>query len=106
MEQSTMPDQAPQTFPLDNLSDLDLYHINADLVTYKGRRAVRLIEQDMNRSDGESLAILRGSVFRDGVIETEIVGVPRPDAPADRRGFVGIAFRVQPEAARFEYIFL
>jgi len=101
-----MPDLTPQTLPLDSLSDLDLRHVNADLVTYKGRRAVRLIEQDMNRSDGEPLAILRGSLFRDGVIETEIAGAPRPDAPADRRGFVGIAFRVEPQAERFEYIFL
>ncbi len=46
------------------------------------------------------------SDFRDGVIETEVVGTLRPDAPPQMRGFVGVAFRVQPDGAQFEYFFL
>jgi hypothetical protein len=94
-----------QTFSLDSLSDLELINLHGELVTYRGRRALRLLEQDM-LSDGESIAILPGSDFKDGVIETEIAGSPRPDAPMDMRGFVGIAFRVQPHGSRFEYIFI
>jgi hypothetical protein len=40
------------------------------------------------------------------VIEAEVVGVLRPNAPPDMRGFVGIAFRVQPEGAQFECFFV
>src|SRR5690349_6197330 len=97
-------------FSLDSLADLELHEVRAELVTYQGRRAVRLIERDMNRTEVEPLAILSGSMFKDGVIETEIAGAPRADASSEvqsfARGFVGIAFRVQPQAERFEYFFL
>ena len=92
-----------QTFLLDSVSGLELIHVEAERVTYQGRPAVRLIEQ------GEpdcAIAVLSASDFMDGVIETEIAGMPRRDAPQDMRGFVGIAFRVQPHGSRFECIFL
>ena len=51
------------------------------------------------------MAILKGSDFKDGVIETEIAGMPRAGAPPDIRGFLGIAFRVQsPEKYECFYI--
>jgi hypothetical protein len=92
-----------RNFMLDSLSKLELVHVNAELVTYQGLQAVRLIEQ------GEpdcAIAVLSASDFMDGVIETEIAGMPRRDAPQDMRGFVGIAFRVQPHGSRFECFFL
>jgi hypothetical protein len=91
------------TFPLNSLSELELHHVEAELVTYHDRNAVRLIEQGESSS---ALAILSGSEFKDGVIETEIAGIPRRDAPQDMRGFVGIAFRVQPHGSKFECFFL
>jgi len=93
------------TFPLDSLSDLEMINLKAELVTYRGRTALRLLEQDMT-SDEESIAILPESHFKDGLIEIEIAGSPRPDAPAEMRGFVGIAFRVSPHGERFEYLFI
>jgi hypothetical protein len=92
-----------QTLLLDSVSVLECIHVEAEQVTYQGRQAVRLIEQ------GEpdcAIAILSASDFIDGVIETEIAGMPRRDAPQDMRGFVGIAFRVQPRGSRFECFYL
>ena len=91
---------------LDALSDLELHHVNAELVTYRGRHAVRLVEQEEPSTDAQSIAILSGSDFKDGAIETEIAGAPRKDAPQDARGFVGIAFRVHPHGSRFECFYL
>ena len=95
-----------RTFQLNSLSDLDLHHVQAELVTYRGRHAVRLVEQAEPSTDDHAIAILSGSDFKDGVIETEIAGAPRKDAAQDMRGFVGIAFRVQPHGSRFECFFL
>jgi hypothetical protein len=67
---------------------------------------VRLVEQGEPTPDDATIAILSGSDFKDGVIEAEIAGAPRKDAPQDMRGFVGIAFRVQPHASHFECFFL
>lgn len=94
-----------RTFALESLSNLELLNLRGELVTYRGRSAVRLLEQDM-MSHEPSIAILSDANFKDGVLETEIAGSPRADAPADMRGFVGIAFRVQPHGSHFEYFFL
>jgi len=94
-----------QTFTLESLSNAEWLNVRAELVTYRGRAALRVLEQDM-MSEGESIAILPDSNFKDGVIETEIAGSPRADAPMDMRGFVGIAFRVQPHGSQFECFFI
>lgn len=96
-----------QTYQLASLADLELLNVKAELVIYRGRRAVRLIEayEDPN-SDEHSIAIILDSDFKDGVIETEIAGAPLPEASKDMRGFVGIAFRVHPKGARFECFYL
>jgi len=95
-----------RTFQLTSLSELELHHVEAELVSYRGRHAVRLVEQEAPITDDHALAILSGSDFKDGVIEAEIAGAPRQDAPQDMRGFVGLAFRVQPHGSRFECFFL
>jgi hypothetical protein len=100
-----MVEPPARTFKLNSLSELELQHVEAELVTYRGRHAVRLVEQEQPATD-LAIAILSGSDFKDGVIEAEIAGAPRKDAPQDMRGFVGLAFRVQPGGARFECFFL
>ena len=95
-----------RTFQLNSLSEMEFYHVEAKLVTYLGRHAMRLVEQDEPTTDDHAIAILSGSDFKDGVIEAEIAGAPRKDAPQDMRGFVGLAFRVQRHGSRFECFFL
>jgi len=85
------------------LDDLDLHNVSAEIVTYQNRPALRLVETDAD-DEGHAMAIFRGSIFKNGVLETEIAGDRRPDAPNDMRGFVGIAFRVQP--SQFECFFI
>jgi hypothetical protein len=90
-------------FPLTTLAELELQSVEAEIIIYRGRQAVRLVEQE---EATVTIAILSGSNFKDGVIEAEIAGAPRRDAPQDMRGFVGIAFRVKPHGSRFECFFL
>ncbi len=94
------------TFQLKSLSELELHHVEAELVTYRGRHAVRLVEHGESTASDPTIAILSGSDFKEGVIEAEVAGAPRSDAPQAMRGFVGIAFRVQPHGSRFECFFL
>jgi hypothetical protein len=93
------------SYQLNDLSKLELFNINAEHVTYRRRSALRLTQKDMD-SEGECIAILRDSTFKNGVIETEIVGLPREGAFEGARGFVGIAFHVQPQGMHFEYFFI
>lgn len=95
-----------RTFPLNSLTELDLRHVDAELVTYRGRHAVRLVEKEEPTAYDHTIAILTDSDFRDGVIEAEIAGTPRKDAPQDMRGFVGLAFHLQSNGPRFECFFV
>jgi hypothetical protein len=98
-------------FQLDSLDDLEVLNAKAEVATHEGRHAVRLL----NRAEvvasgaanrGETIAILKGSDFKDGTIEAEIAGMPREGAPADVRGFIGIAFRVQPDKFHYECVYI
>jgi hypothetical protein len=95
---------------LDSLDGLEMMNTKAEVVEYRGRRAVRLIkpdEQGANSSPSrESLAILNGTDFKDGTIQAEVAGTPAVGAPTDARGFIGIAFRVAGHGAKFECFYL
>ncbi|MDP9122606.1 MAG: hypothetical protein M3O15_14775 [Acidobacteriota bacterium] len=96
---------------LDSLAGLQLLNVPGEVATYRGRRAVRLIDRPRQAASsaaagGPFLAILTGSDFRNGTIEVEVAGAPRPGASETARGFIGIAFRVQPHGAKFECLYL
>lgn len=102
---------AALTFPLDSLSGLEIVHIKAEVVEYRGRRALHLIRRADQPSVTtpqmeDSLAILDGTDFKDGMIEAEVAGTPAVGAPADARGFIGIAFRVAGHGAKYECFYL
>ena len=60
---------------------------------------------DHQVSNDAMLAILPPG-FKDGTIQADIAGFPRPGTSPDERGFVGIAFRVQPHGSRYECFYL
>lgn len=100
--------QAPvSSYPLNSLHGLDTESGKAEITTYRGRQALHLVPPSEGRNfDGAMLAILTERDFKDGTIEVEVAGDRRADSAPDERGFIGIAFRVQPEASKFEYIYL
>ena len=89
-----------------SIRQMNLQHVDAKLVTYRGRRAIRLQESHHEGGDVQSIAVLPCPGFTDGSIEISLVGIPRRGAPGFARGFVGIAFHVQPDASRLEAFFL
>jgi len=88
-------------------SSLEAINTKPKVVSYKGRNALQLLTpQGKEKSDETMLAVVKGSSFKDGVIEVDIAGAPRADANPGMRGFIGIAFRVQAEPDRFECFYL
>jgi hypothetical protein len=109
------------TLPLNSLDGIEVQSIRedgvdpvktkADVATYRGLRAVRIINDDGLTVTGtpagaQAIAIVKTSEFKDGTIEADVVGLPREGAPPTTRGFVGIAFRVQDHGSRYESIYL
>jgi hypothetical protein len=96
---------AAQTFTLQSLDGLELLNVNADVATHRGRKAVHLTENLKEGTSGDTIAILEGSDFQNGVIEAEMASVPAAGANEGARGFVGIAFRVK-DVAHYEAFYL
>ena len=73
-----------------------------------GRRRlfVPALRQAQQRAQIEPLAVVEGTDFSSGVIEAEIAGTPAPGAGEGARGFVGIAFRLQPDMRTYDAFYL
>jgi hypothetical protein len=108
---------AAQNLPLVSAAGLELHNVQAEPVTLDGKRGLRVafsteakqrfraLSPDA-QAQFETLAVIEGSKFANGVIEAEIAGEPAPDAPEGARGFVGIAFRVQPDLRTYDAFYL
>ena len=91
----------PTTVSLDNPSEMQFRNVKTEQVTYKGRKALRVTDAaPPNVADGIQLVILNKTEFQDGVIEIELAGEPAANAGEGARGFVGVAFRVNLDAAK------
>lgn len=79
---------------------------NASLAptNFKGRSAVQVISTP-GAANASSYAVVKNSAFRNGTIEVELAGQPQAGAGEGARGFIGIAFRIQPDG-KYEYIYL
>ncbi|MBX9603161.1 MAG: hypothetical protein K2X35_19310 [Bryobacteraceae bacterium] len=88
--------------PLTSTSGLQARNVEASPVTFKGRKAIRLAAQPGD----ENLGVLTGTSFGDGVIELELAGEPAAGAAEGARGFVGVAFRLQPDLKTYQCFYL
>jgi hypothetical protein len=98
----SLPTARAEQISLTDVSRLVLKNSQADITTYLGKPALRLTE----KGSGEALAILKNVRFHDGTIELEVSGAPAKNAPEAARGFIGIAFRMQDDGARFEKFYI
>ena len=94
------PSAAGQT-----LDKLQLHKVRAAEAEYRGSKAIH-ITQTPGAQGEDTLAIAGGFELQDGVIEADLAGAPGPGAFGDARGFIGVAFRVHPDAAKFELFYL
>ena len=83
---------------------LTLDGVLVSTVQHDGRNALRVIEADNRRAGG--MAVINSQYFRNGIIEVDVAGRRGPYAVADDRGFIGMAFRISTDRARYEYIYL
>lgn len=107
----TIPLNSMDGLEVQGISDIgaDPVRIQTAVTTYRGRRAVKIVNDDGpsgTASGGQVLAIVKTSDFKDGMIEVETAGFPRPGAKPGTRGFIGIAFRVQDHGSRYEAFYL
>jgi len=101
--------QQAKRFALETTAGLRLQNVVAETDTLDGKKGVRVTFGTMTAEQqvqAEPLAILEGVEFSSGTIEAEIAGTPAPGAVGGARGFVGIAFRVQPDMKTYDAFYL
>ena len=110
--------QAPSgRYPLASTAGLRPHNVTVTATTHAGKAGVRVTTSDEvqrrvqalpveQQSLVERLVVLDGTDFASGVIEAEIAGAPAPGAQEGARGFVGIAFRVQPDLKKYDAFYL
>lgn len=95
-----------RTFTLETAAGLRLHNVTAEPVTHQGKKGLRVTNSKEalaqaarltpeQQAQFETLAIVEGTDFSNGVIEAEIAGAPGEGAGPAARGFVGLAFRVR-----------
>ena len=113
-----------KSFPLQSAAGLQLVNVAAAPASLDGRTGVRVTMSDeasqrfaslmseqrnaTSQTGGtvEQLAVVEGLTFGDGTIEVELAGVPDTSVYKDARGFVGVAFRVQPDLKTYDAFYL
>jgi hypothetical protein len=76
---------AAQTFELDSPKGLQPHDVTLDAVTYKGRKAVRVMpavdaDKELGAAktgEGGGIVVLPGASFHSGTIEVDLAGKPR-----------------------------
>jgi hypothetical protein len=89
--------------PLKDSSQFKLENVKVEATAYHGKAGLKMVEQEPGPG---GFGILKGVDFRDGEIEMEVSGVPSKTADAAARGFIGVVFRIQPDARHAESIYL
>ena len=104
-------------FPLESADGLRPHNVKVEPVTHQGKKGVRVTLSDEAAARAqqmtaeqlaqlEELVVIDGTDFANGVIEAEIAGAPAPGSGEGARGFVGIAFRLQPDLRTYDAFYL
>jgi hypothetical protein len=99
-------------YPLESLEGLRLHNVAGEPATHQGQKGLRLtfsakaVPAGAVQAEVDQLALIEGLEFSNGVLEAEIAGAPAPDAPEGARGFVGLAFRIQPDKRTYDAFYL
>src|SRR4029079_15411513 len=87
-----------QTISLEASDQLKLVNVKTETVTFKGRKALKAVDAaPAGTGDEGRMIVLTKTDFQDGVIEIDLAGEPGAGPGEGARGFVGVAFRVNPD---------
>ena len=96
-------------YPLTSAVEVRTHNVVVESATLQGKKGLQVLASQQTVPAGtafETMALINGLEFGDGVIDAEIAGDVRPGAPEGARGFVGIAFRVQADLKTYDAFYL
>ena len=96
----------PKTFALESIAGLRLHNVKAEPATLQGKKGIQVTRSPEAGDAAETLAVIEGLDFDNGVIQAEIAGAPGTGAGPGARGFVGLAFRLQADMRTYDAFYL
>lgn len=95
-----------QAFKLDK-NKLEAMHVFMSVEKLMGKEVVKVIKDSaVDGADAPTFAKLKGTAFKNGTVEVSVLSRLVPNAPPSSRGFIGIAFRINDSASKFESIYI
>lgn len=82
---------------------LESKNMRVETSSYRGSPAIKLAS---GPDGGDGSAMIKGSRFHNGAIDLDVAGSPGKGAGEGARGFIGINFRIQPDGAHWENIYI
>jgi len=97
-----LADNRAITLPLNDASVVWPHNVTVQAVRHNGSDALEVrLTGPYRGPDTDTFVFVPVVDFHDGTIEVDVAGSVLPDAPADTRGFVGVAFRIDAEGGSF-----
>lgn len=93
-----------RAIPLLGNTHLNTFNVNMLEVDFQDRKA--LCVNDNGENSDLKFVKISDVDFSNGIIEVELAGEPAEGASGQARGFVGVAFRINNDNSKFEYIYL
>src|SRR5258705_13959685 len=95
-----------QAFKFDK-NKLEAVNVSMSVEKFMGKEVVKVIKDSaVDQPDAPTFTKLKGIAFKNGTIEVKVLSRLLPNAPQSARGFIGIAFRINDSASRFESIYI
>lgn len=86
-------------------NETNLIPLHSSLEIIENMARVSKIEK-LDQDDSNTYVTVNGIEFYNGIIEVDVCGKLREDAPAHARGFIGIVFRVNENDSEFESFYI
>jgi hypothetical protein len=95
-----------QTIGFDK-SNLEANYVYMSIEKMNGKQVVKVVKDSTKEgSDLPTFVKIKGIDFKDGTIEIKVLSRLLKNAPAFARGFIGVAFHIDPLNSKFEGIYL
>ena len=88
-------------------NNIEAVHVFMSLEKMAGKRVLRVIKDSVVKEvDEPTFVKLKGTSFKNGIIEVKVLSRLLKDAPDFARGFIGVAFRINDSNTKYESIYI
>jgi len=90
-----------------DINSLEPIDVSMSIEKLMGKKAVKVVKNDaIKEIDEPTFVRIKGTKFKDGIIEVKVLSRLLNNAPEFARGFIGIAFRINESNSKFESIYI